>query len=54
MKIEEAKRMLEEGDMSASAVSRELGFSEPKYFGALFKRLVGVSPAVYQKQHHRR
>lgn len=53
MKIEEAKKMLKEG-MSASEVSRELGFSEPKYFGALFKRLVGVSPAVYQKQHHRR
>ncbi len=48
MKIEEAKRLLE-GGMSAVNVSRELGFSEAKYFGALFKKLVGVSPASYSR-----
>ncbi len=51
LKIEEAKRMLKETDFTVVSISRELGFSEVKYFGSLFKRLVGVSPIVYRAQH---
>lgn len=48
MKIEEAKRLLSEGDKSVKDVSAYLGFSEAKYFGAQFKRLVGLSPTEYK------
>ena len=49
MKIEEAKKLLSETDLSVTAVSKELGFSDIKYFGALFKKKEGMSPAMYKK-----
>lgn len=48
MKIEEAKRLLSESEKSVKDVAAYLGFSEPKYFGAQFKRLVGISPTEYR------
>ena len=50
MKIEEAKRMLCTTKLSAARISAELGFSDAKYFNALFKKKVGVAPAVYRKE----
>ncbi|MBE7036632.1 MAG: helix-turn-helix domain-containing protein [Ruminococcaceae bacterium] len=49
MKIEEAKKLLSETDLSVTAVSKELGFSDIKYFGAFFKKNEGMSPAMYKK-----
>ncbi len=51
LKIEEAKKMLKETDYSAASISRELGFSEEKYFCSLFKKWVGVSPITYREQN---
>ncbi len=51
MKIEESKRMLLETEMSVVAISRELGFSEAKYFGSMFKKAEGVSPVQYRKRN---
>ena len=50
IKIEEAMRLLRETDRRASEISELLGFSEPKYFGAIFKKQVGISPASYRKK----
>ena len=50
IKIEEAKKLLCESDRRAAEISELLGFSEPKYFGAIFKKQVGISPAAYREQ----
>ncbi len=51
MKIDESKRMLLETEMSVAAISGELGFSEAKYFGSMFKKREGVSPVQYRKNN---
>ena len=50
LKIDEAKKLLSESDLSITAVSKELGFSDIKYFGALFKKTEGISPFEYKKK----
>lgn len=50
LKVEEAKRLLCESDMSAASISEHLGFSEAKYFGVIFKNQVGTSPAAYREK----
>ena len=49
LKIEEAKNMLKETDMSISDISYSLGFDELKYFDYLFKKYVGDTPNSYRK-----
>lgn len=50
LKIEEAKRLLTETDMTVTAISEALGLREVKYFDALFKKHAGASPIAYRKQ----
>ena len=49
LKIEEAKKMLCETSASAVSIASNLGFSDVKYFSALFKKLTGVSPIAYRE-----
>jgi len=49
LKVAEAKRQLAQTQASVGNISRALGFSEAKYFGAMFKKLVGMSPSEYRK-----
>ncbi len=48
VKIEEAKSLLAETDMTVISISELLGFSEAKYFGVTFKKQEGVSPQAYR------
>ncbi len=50
LKIEEAKRLLFETDLSVSVVSERLGFSEAKYFCQAFKCQVGLTPLEYRRK----
>ena len=50
LKIEEAQRLLDRTALSAAEISGLLGFSEPKYFGALFKKYIGLSPIAYRER----
>lgn len=50
MKIDEAKNMLLETDMSISDISYSLGFNETKYFDFFFKKHVGVTPKTFKKK----
>ena len=50
LKIEEAKKLLKKTDLTVSAISEKLGFSEVKYFGAAFKKSVGKSPTEYRSK----
>lgn len=51
LKIERACILLRETSKPIAAISRELGFSEVKYFGAIFHKIVGSSPTEYRKQN---
>ena len=48
LKIEEAKKLLADTDMTVISISEMLGFSEAKYFGVTFKKQEGVSPQAYR------
>ena len=49
LKIEWAKKMLEETEKTVSEISDELGFSECGYFIRTFKKYEGVTPLVYRR-----
>ncbi len=51
MKIEEAKRLLCESDMTVSQISAALAFDTPNYFSKAFKHFTGVSPTNYRRIH---
>lgn len=48
-RIQQAKQLLAEGQLSVTEVMGEVGFSESSYFTRLFRREVGVSPGAYKK-----
>ena len=50
MKIEDAKIMLAHGETVAKIASR-LGFYNPNYFSAVFKREIGISPTAWLKDY---
>jgi transcriptional regulator GlxA family with amidase domain len=50
LRLEEAKQILETTDTAVEAVANEVGYEDPSYFGRLFKRTVGLTPAQYRKR----
>ena len=44
-----AKQMLESGARSVQAVCDAVGYEDPAFFRALFKRHTGLSPAEYRE-----
>ena len=52
LKIERAKQLLEKTQLSAVQISTELGFSEPKYFCAVFKKHTGLTPISYRRKNN--
>ena len=51
LRIEEAKKMLSETDMTVSEISDEIGFSETSYFSKVFFKTVGKSPSHYRRSN---
>ena len=49
LRIEEAKRLLEQGDRSADDISAEVGYEDASFFRRLFKRKTGLSPKGYRR-----
>ena len=47
MKIEKAKKLLAEEELSVTAVSKELDFDSPQNFSKVFKKALGESPSKY-------
>ncbi len=52
LKINEAKKLLREENLSVSAISEKLGFDSPSYFSKTFKHITGFSPLQYRKIRH--
>jgi transcriptional regulator GlxA family with amidase domain len=50
LRLEEAKQMLESGDLPVEAVANEVGYEDASFFGRLFRRKVGLTPAQYRKR----
>ncbi|RPI90404.1 MAG: helix-turn-helix domain-containing protein, partial [Chloroflexi bacterium] len=48
-RIQEARKLLAEGQLSVIEVMGRVGFSESSYFTRIFRREVGVSPGAYKK-----
>lgn len=48
MRLEEAKQMLERSDMPVEEVANEVGYEDASFFGRLFRRKVGMTPAQYR------
>ena len=40
--------MLETGDLPIEAVANEMGYEDASFFGRLFRRKIGLTPAQYR------
>ncbi|WP_170311516.1 response regulator [Vallitalea okinawensis] len=49
LKIDKAKEILQQEDISIQQVGRAIGIQDPYYFNKVFKKYVGISPSVYKK-----
>lgn len=50
LRLEEAKQMLEATDEPIEAIANEVGYEDAGFFSRLFRRSVGLSPALYRKR----
>lgn len=50
LRLEEAKLMLEISEQPIEAIANEVGYEDAGFFSRLFRRQVGVTPAVYRKR----
>lgn len=46
-KVNEAKRLLDDGNLKVYEVADRLGFESSFYFSKVFKRVEGISPSDY-------
>lgn len=53
LRIEEAKQMLESDTLPTEEVGATVGYEDPASFRRVFKRNVGLTPAVYRKKFQR-
>lgn len=49
--VSQAKDALGNTSLSCQEIARRLGYDDPLYFSAVFKRVAGVSPREYRKRH---
>jgi transcriptional regulator GlxA family with amidase domain len=48
LRLEEAKQILETEELSIEAIAEQVGYEDTSFFGRLFRRKVGLSPAQYR------
>ena len=53
LKVQKAKEMLRETDISVSSISDQLSFDTPNYFSKTFKRLTSYTPSTYRKMRRK-
>ncbi len=52
VKIEAAKKQLETGRKTVAEVMYDVGYTDPKAFRDIFKRIAGLSPVDYANRYH--
>ena len=50
IRLDEAKRLLTENDVSVSEAAERSGFRDPVYFSTVFRKHEGIPPAGYKKK----
>jgi transcriptional regulator GlxA family with amidase domain len=50
LRLEEAKQMLETGDLSIEGIANEVGYEDAGFFSLLFRRKVNLTPAQYRRR----
>ncbi|MBR6627817.1 MAG: helix-turn-helix transcriptional regulator, partial [Lachnospiraceae bacterium] len=50
LRLDKAKKLLSETDISISQIAEAVGFEDEFYFFKIFGRYVGVTPAVYRQK----
>jgi AraC-like DNA-binding protein len=53
LRIEQAKRLLQNGELSIIQISEQVGFSSPQYFSKTFLSKVGCSPSGFRAKAFR-
>lgn len=54
LKLEEAKKLIAENNMTFSQIASFLGYSNPNYFSRIFKTTVGMTPTEYANLHQKK
>ena len=49
-RIEQAQRLLAHSDESMVSISQQVGFCDQSYFGTVFRKICGMTPAAYRRQ----
>jgi AraC-like DNA-binding protein/mannose-6-phosphate isomerase-like protein (cupin superfamily) len=49
-RVERAQALLTNTDESMADISQEVGFCDQSYFGTVFRKIVGTTPAVYRRR----
>ena len=50
IRIEEAKRLLEQSEMPVDEVGWQVGYADPAFFRRLFRRMTRLTPSAYRKK----
>lgn len=50
VRIEKAKRLLQQGEMRITDVAYDIGFGDLSHFAKIFKRIVGCNPTDYRRR----
>jgi len=48
-RVEEAKKLLKQLNVSVKDVGAKVGYLDSSYFARVFKRLIGISPSEYRQ-----
>ena len=51
LRIDLAQKLLTKNGMTVSEVAYSVGYSEPLYFSAVFKKATGISPTEFKKKY---
>jgi AraC-like DNA-binding protein len=49
-RVERAQALLTNTDESMADISQEVGFCDQSYFGTVFRKIVGTTPAAYRRR----
>lgn len=53
VKVEAAKKELEDTRKNVNEIMYEVGYSDPKSFRSLFKRITGLTPVAYRSKYNK-
>jgi AraC-like DNA-binding protein len=52
IRIEESARALAEGHETITAIAQRFGFYDHAHFTRSFRKVMGITPSVYRREHH--